>query len=206
MRMRFLMLMLAFTLMAAPAFAQQATVTLFSTGTDGVYSGSVDAHASLPFGIDAAGYFDVNDVDGASREDARIVATRALVRGVLVAYEFRANEDDAPNRFGVGYRLGAGINAIYFPYGIDFDTNTIDDDGHTVQVNGSRVLGDWRVGGKLDVTQRNDATRYWGEASAAFDVVPGVAFVGEYRARPVGDGVFTHNRSVWFGVAVSVLK
>lgn len=191
-----------YALVSVPsALAQRATVTLFSTGTDGTYAGTVDGAVALPLGVDARGYFDVNDVDGASREDARVVATRAVYRGILVAYEFRAHDADAPNRFGVGYAAPCGVNAVYFPYGVDFDTNTVDEDGQTVQVNGSRVLGGWRVDGKLDVTRRAGATRYWGEASASLDVAPGVAFVGEYRARPVANGVFAHDRSVWFGVA-----
>ena len=211
MRIRHSIITLAFALfVVTPAFAQRATVTIFSTGVDGAYSGSIDGDVALPFGIGTSGYFNVNDVDGASREDARVVATRAVARGVIAVYEFRTNDVDAPNRFGVGYRVGSGVfvgvNAVYFPYGVDFDTNTVDEDGQTVQVNGSRALGGWRVDGKLHVTRRDGATRYWGEASASLNVAPGVAFVGEYRARPVTNGVFAHDRSVWFGVGVDVVR
>ena len=60
------------------------------------------------------------------------------------------------------------------------------------------------VRGVLDVTRRDDVTRYWGTATAAIEVAPRMAFVGEYRARatPVGDV----DRSVWFGLGVTVLQ
>lgn len=186
---------------ATPAAAQQATYTIFSTGTDTAFSGSVDARRSLPFGVNAAGYF---DHDAIAREDVRLAASRPVYRGVLAVYEFRDHEGDAPNRFGLGYRLPYNVTAVVFPYGVDFDAGTVDDDGVTVQVNGSRKVGDWSARGVVDVTRRDGATRYFGIASASFDVAPGFAFVGEYRARTTDVGAV--DRSVWFGLGVTLLR
>ena len=195
---------LATLALAQAAAAQSVTYTIFSTGTDDAYSGSFDGTVGLPFKVDATGYFKHNDVDGISREDARVVASRPLYRGVFAAYEFRANDGDAPNRFGFGYRAPCGVNAVYFPYGVDNDTDTVDEDGQTVQVNGARTFGEWRVKGILDVTKRDDVTRYWATVQASLEVAPRTAFVGEYRARP--SGFSDVQRSVWFGLAFTPVQ
>lgn len=190
----------ALAVFAAPAAAQSATYTIFSTGTDSTYSGSFDGAARLPFGIDASGYFDHDDA--VAREDVRLVASRDVYRGVLAVYEFRDDRaTGAPDRVGVGYRAPF-VDVVVFPYAVSFENGRVDD-GTTVQVGGRRAVGDWRVRGAVDVTRRDGEMRYWGTATAALAVAPRTSLVVEYRARPGDEGT---RRSVWFGLGVDVAR
>ena len=113
----FFLLVLAYLPAAAQTFPLNSTYTLFSTGVDSEYSGTIDLSVALPAGIKASGFFDHLGDDKSYVEST---IQMDAVSGLTGVYEVQDTvNSDAAHLVGIGYRQDVGpfgLAGKFFPF------------------------------------------------------------------------------------------
>jgi hypothetical protein len=201
---RVFLILALLALTSSPVWAQSPTFsssyTLFSTGTDSTYSGTIDASTALPAGFHASGFFDHLEGDK-SYVEASVGVDVPSGKGFTGVYEVQDSVDvDLQHLVGVGYHRSAGsVNFVgkFFPY------STADATDYAAEVSASTSHGSWTFKGFVDVLRDSvvDDTQWFSKSQAVRVIVPHVDFVGEYRWER--DYLHT-DRSIWFGLNIGL--
>lgn len=201
--MRQILLTLALSMLLVPTVAAQtlgfgSSYTLFSTGENADYSGTIDLDATLPAGIEANYFFDHLKGDKSYTETS---VSAHSPSGLFGVYEVQDTaQATAQHLVGVGYRASAGpfvIAGKYFPYSTEGATD------FAAEVSASAIVGNWTFQGFVDVLRDDmlDDTRYFSKSQAIRPLMEMVDLVAEYRwTREFGQ----HDRAVWFGVTFGI--
>lgn len=200
MRRRVLAMMVAAVFaMTTTAYAQTSfgsSYTLYSTGEDTDYSGTIALDTTLPAGIEASGFFDHFRGD---KTYVEATVGAEVGSGLMGIYEVQDQASvDLDHLVGIAYRRAVGPVAMggkFFPY----STNGATD--FAAEINASTMLGRWMVSGFVDLTRDAmlDEMRWFSKSQATRTIMPAVAFVGEYRWRREMGVV---DRAVWIGLSL----
>jgi hypothetical protein len=191
-------LLLLPTLTTAQTFDFGSTYTLYSTGDDATYSGTMQLDAVLPAGIEATHFFDHLKGDKTYTETSLEAHSPSGFFGV---YEVQDEaHQKAAHLAGVGYRqsvAGVTLAGKFFPY------STHDATDFAAEVSAHVGAGAWVLQGFVDMARDEmlDDMQFFSKVQAVRQITDYVNFVGEYRWERERD---QDNRSIWFGLTLGI--